>query len=108
MRWHNRRALAITLVAAGVILLAWLGFVSQRASSVDHARGVLIDVQILDIGHARSFILRSSDGREHTFEVDPSMDMTPGHMREHMAFGEPVTVTYRRDGTRLIATQVTD
>ncbi len=72
------------------------------------ARGVLVDVQILDIGHARSFTLRSSDGRERNFEVDPSVDMTPGHMREHMAFGEPVSVTYRRDGTRLIATQVAD
>jgi len=40
--------------------------------------------------------------------VDPSVDMTPGHMREHMAFGQPVTVSYRRDGSKLVATQVTD
>jgi hypothetical protein len=75
---------------------------------VERARGVIVDVQILDIGHARSFTLRSSDWRERTFAVDPSVDMTPGHMREHMAFGEPVTVAYRRAGDQLIATQVTD
>jgi len=34
--------------------------------------------------------------------------MTPGHMRQHMALGDPVTITYRAEGATLIALSATD
>ncbi len=71
-------------------------------------RGLITGVETRDIGHAQSMTVHGTDGRDWQFDVDPSVDMTPGHMREHMAFGQPVTVHYRRDGSRLVATQVTD
>ena len=34
--------------------------------------------------------------------------MTPGHMRQHMALGDPVLVTYRDDNGKLVALSATD
>jgi hypothetical protein len=34
--------------------------------------------------------------------------MSPGHMRQHMALADPVTVTFREEGGRLIAVSATD
>ena len=65
-------------------------------------------VQARDIGHAEAIAVRSADGREWRFRVADSVDMTPGHLREHATFGQPVTVYYRQEGAELVATRVTD
>jgi hypothetical protein len=52
--------------------------------------------------------VHGTDGRDYHFDVADSVDMTPGHLREHMTFAIPVTVYYRREGNRLVAVQVTD
>ena len=60
------------------------------------------------------FNLRTDDGRELTFVVAPEFNqgathaMTPGHMRQHMALAEPVTVTYRDENGTLTALSATD
>ena len=60
------------------------------------------------------FTLRTDDGQELSFSPAPNFNqgvehqMTPGHMREHMALGVPVTVTYREEGGKLIALSATD
>lgn len=58
-------------------------------------RGTVTRVDARDIGHASVIAIRTSDGKEWQFAVDDAVDMTPGHLREHMMFGEPVTVTAR-------------
>lgn len=90
----------LLLVAASVYLL--------RPGAPPSARGQIVGVESLDIGHARSLTLRTNDGRQLVFLVDASVDMTPGHMREHMTLGQPVTVDYRRAGGDLVATRLTD
>ena len=107
-RWSGRRYVALIPIVLGVVLLAWLGVSYAGTAGQGSVRGAIVDVQTRDIGHAQSLTVRATDGRDWQFDVDPSVDMTPGHMREHMAFGEPVTVTYRRAGDQLVATQVTD
>ncbi|MBV9173628.1 MAG: hypothetical protein JOZ81_26490 [Chloroflexi bacterium] len=60
------------------------------------------------------FTLRTDDGQELSFSPAPNFNqgvehqMTPGLMREHMALGVPVTVTYREEGGKLIALSATD
>ena len=68
-------------------------------------------VDARDIGHASVIAVRTSEGQEWQFAVDDAVDMTPGHLREHMMFGELVTVTARpaAKGTELpIAVIITD
>jgi hypothetical protein len=107
-RWSGRRYVALVPILLGAVLLAWLGVSYARTAGQGSVRGAIVDVQTRDIGHAQSLTVRATDGRDWQFDVDPSVDMTPGHMREHMAFAQPVTVHYRRASDRLVATQVTD
>jgi len=77
-------------------------------------RGVLLDVVSPSIQQVDSFTLRTDDGRELSFHTAPDFNrgvahvMTPGHMRQHMALADPVVVTYREDGDKLIALSATD
>jgi hypothetical protein len=96
---------------SGVALLAALGVGLLRASGPpgeQRVRGPVTAVEARDIGHAASLAVRGADGREWRFQVDEAVDMTPGHLREHMTFGEPVTVYYRRESDALVAVRVTD
>jgi hypothetical protein len=79
-------------------------------------RGVLLDVESPNIQKVDSFTLRTDDGQELHFTTAPNFNqgiahlMTPGHMRQHMALGDPVEVTYRDDGSSgsLVAVSATD
>jgi hypothetical protein len=42
------------------------------------------------------------------FNAGAAHVMTPGHMRQHMALCDPVTITYRAEGSSLIALSATD
>lgn len=99
---------ALGLVVIGVTLLAILGVFAFNRARQPTARGLLTQVEARDIGHAAAITLSSNDGRQLHFQVDPAVDMTPGHMREHMTYGQPVTVYYRREGNALVAVNVTD
>jgi hypothetical protein len=86
---------------------------AQAPSQTVH--GVLIDVQSRSLQQLDSFTVRTDDGRELTFTPAPTFNqgqthaMTPGHMRQHMALADPVTVTYREeDQDRLVALSATD
>lgn len=75
--------LSLVAIAAGVSLLF-------RPPTV---RGHVIDVVAQDIGHAATVTIRDLDGVDHLLDVDGAVDMSPGHLREHMLYGEPVTAT---------------
>ena len=78
------------------------------------ASGVLLDVVSPGIQQVTSFTLRTDAGEEMKFVTAPDFNagathlMTPGHMRQHMALGNPVTVTYRVDNGQLVALSATD
>jgi hypothetical protein len=42
------------------------------------------------------------------FNAGATHVMSPGHMRQHMALGDPVIVTYRVDNGSLVALSATD
>ena len=78
------------------------------------ARGVLLDVVSPGIQQVDRFTLRTDDGQLMSFVAAPDFNagathaMTPGHMRQHMALGDPVLVTYREDNGTLDALSATD
>jgi len=75
---------------------------------------VLLDVEAPSIQQVTSFTLRTDDGQELHFTAAPNFNqgvahlMTPGHMRQHMALGDPVEVTYRQDNGQLVALSAID
>jgi hypothetical protein len=77
-------------------------------------RGVLLDVVSPGIQQVDRFTLRTDAGQLLSFVAGPDFNagathaMTPGHMRQHMALADPVTVTYRDDNGVLIALSATD
>jgi hypothetical protein len=105
-------------------LVAWAAFVLLAAgcsapaapsqAKTQMARGVLLDVVSPSIQQVDRFTLRTDDGQLLSFVAAPDFNagathvMTPGHMRQHMALADPVTVTYRDDNGTLVALSATD
>ena len=88
--------------------------VAAPAAPTQTVRGVLLDVESPGIQKVDSFTLRTDDGQELHFTTAPNFNegvahlMTPGHMRQHMALGDPVEVTYREDNGSLVALTAMD
>jgi hypothetical protein len=84
------------------------------APQTQTARGILLDVVSPGIQQVVSFTLRTDAGEEMKFVAAPDFNagaahlMTPGHMRQHMALADPVTVTYRAENGQLVALSATD
>jgi hypothetical protein len=80
-------------------LACWLLISCQQAPRPEVLRGLVTDLQPRDIARAEWVQVRAEDGRELRFQVADSVAFPPSHLREHMIFAEPVTVTYEiRDG----------
>lgn len=77
-------------------------------------KGVLLDVESPNIQKVDSFTLRTDDGQELQFTTAPNFNegvahlMTPGHMRQHMALGDPVEVSYTDNNGTLVALSAVD
>ena len=65
-------------------------------------------LRIRDIAHAASIQLQTSSGALLQLQVADSVQFPPSHLREHMLFAEPVTVTYEETATGPVATSITD
>jgi hypothetical protein len=84
------------------------------AAQTHTVRGVLLDVESPGIQKVDSFTLRTDDGQELQFSTTPDFNrgvahlMTPGHMRQHMALGDPVEVTYRDEDGAHVALSAVD
>ena len=102
------RLVALGIVAAGVVLLLWTGFVFASRAGEQRVRGVVTQVVARDIGHAETITLRADDGREYRFKVADDELKTPGHLREHMTYGSPLIVYYRQEGDTLLTVRMED
>ena len=75
---------------------------------------MLLSVESPSIQRVDRFTLRTDDGQELNFTAAPDFNagashaMSPGHMRQHMALAEVVTVTYREQNGALVALNATD
>jgi hypothetical protein len=78
------------------------------------AHGVLLSVESPSIQRVERFTMRTDDGQELNFTAAPDFNanashaMSPGHMRQHMALADAVTITYREQNGALIALNATD
>ena len=70
--------------------------------------GLVVDVQAASFLQIGSFTLRTNDGTLVEMTVEGDVGITQSHLREHMALGEPVTVTVRHADGLTIATRVED
>lgn len=84
------------------------------AAATRTVKGVLLDVESPNIQKVDSFTLRTDDGQELQFTTAPNFNegvahlMTPGHMRQHMALGDPVEVSYTDNNGTLVALSAVD
>lgn len=76
---------------------------------------MLLEVASPGLQKVDSFTIRTNDGQELHFSVADNFNqgvahqMTPGHMRQHMALADPIQVTYRVDGSgNLVALSAVD
>ena len=87
---------------------------SPSAPPASTLRGVLLQVAAPSLTQVDSFSVRDDAGQVWDFRAAADFNagathvMTPGHMRQHMALGDPVTITYRAEGATLIALSATD
>jgi hypothetical protein len=102
---------------AVAVSLAVLFFVLRAASSPpppQTVRGVVLDVQASSLLHAERITLRADDGRVWTFRVDPEVatngeePQSASHLRQHMAFGEPLLVRFRETESGPLALRIFD
>ncbi|MBI4199336.1 MAG: hypothetical protein HY535_02520 [Chloroflexi bacterium] len=71
--------------------------------------GLVIEVRGRDITQVAAFTLQEQgSGRRWAFEAQGPIGFTPSHLREHMLGGQPVTVWYRKEAGKLVATRVAD
>lgn len=104
------------LVLGALLALALLtgACASPAPAPTQQVHGVLVEVRNASLQQVGQFTLRTDDGQELAFTPAPDFNagaahmMTPGHMREHMALADPVTVTYREQNGQLIALSATD
>ena len=101
-------------MSAALASLALVIFVSallagcQSPPRSQVVRGVIPDLQARNPARADWIRLRTESGAELQIAVADSVLFSAGHLREHMIFGEPVTVTYEQRPEGPVATAIGD
>ncbi|MEW6223054.1 MAG: hypothetical protein AB1627_00345 [Chloroflexota bacterium] len=73
--------------------------------------GVLVHIDATGLSEVTGFTLRLDDGRSFEFLVgtlENGVEFPPGHLAEHLATSTPVRVSFRVDGTNLVAYRLED
>ena len=100
-----RRPAALLLAALA------LGSVAACESTLAQQVGIVYSVDSPALGQVDSFELLAPDGRILTFDTTDLRfrpEFPAAHLSEHQILGDPIEVTYRTDGDRLIVTQLDD
>jgi hypothetical protein len=92
----------------GLALLLLAVVACQGPALPERVRGVVVSVEAQSLARADSVTVRAADGREYRFRVHPAVSWTPGHLREHMALGEPIVVDFTREPDGLVAVRIDD
>jgi hypothetical protein len=89
-------------------MLLTVGLACNLAASPRTVRGVVLSVEATTPARATAITLRTDNGEEYRLQVDPAVNVTPSHLREHMALGEPVVVELTRGPDGLVAVRIDD
>lgn len=107
-----RAARVILAIALATATLAACFPGPQGIATEGEAVGLVTDVQGSNPAAVDRFTLRTDDGRLLTLRVDPARlsadSFAPAHLREHLASGARVLVSYEGQGDELVATSLTD
>ena len=98
--------LLIAVVAIGAVLITSLGRPPDRTET-----GVVVGIDAVSLTNVRGFTLRTPDGRTVSFRIgalENQAQFPPGHLTEHEATASPIRVTYRSEGTDLVAVRLED
>jgi hypothetical protein len=71
-------------------------------------RGLVVDMRAASFVQVAALTLRTERGDVVDMTVEGDAGITASHLREHMVLAEPVAVTVRYDGSRVIATRIDD
>ena len=84
--------------------------VAACAPTLDQATGIVLSVDSPAIGQVDGFELLADDERLtfDTSTLEFREAFPAAHIADHMRISEPIRVTYRRDGDRLVVTQLDD
>ena len=69
---------------------------------------MVVAVEAASLTDVASLNIRDEAGRLWAFKAEGFVGFSPSHLREHQAFGHPVTVRYRETADGLVAVSITD
>jgi hypothetical protein len=96
------------LIAVGALAIAIWSIVGQAPQT---ETGLVVAVDASGLTNVRGFSIRTSDGRTVVFKIgvlENGAQFPPGHLLEHAATGVRVVVTYRTEGSDLVAIRLDD
>lgn len=100
----SRRAALAGLLLAALAIVAGC----QRDTRPTTLQGLVVSVQAASFVQIGTFTLRTNDGELVEMTAEGDVGITAGHLREHMTLTDPVIVTVRYDGDRVVATRIED
>lgn len=98
----------LVIAAVALLIVVW-SMVTQAPRQTE--TGLVVAVNSSGLTDVRGFTLRTNDGRTVLFKIgvlENGAQFPPGHLLEHAATGVKVVVTYRQDGSDLVAIRLDD
>ena len=99
------KEIALAIVAAVALLLFAAACGGGRDKQVT---GLVLEAVGRNFNEIEVLRLRDDDGRVWEFSTDGPVGISAAHLRQHQVTGEKILVTYREEGGRLIAVDVSD
>jgi hypothetical protein len=93
------------------VALVALFIVVACEPTLQQETGVVLDIDSPALGRVDSFELLNADGERLTFDASTlefRAEFPASHLSEHRLLGDQIVVTYKKDGDRLVATQLDD
>lgn len=100
------------MTVGGLVLLVTAALVVACGPQPQTVAGFVVDVNSTSITQIDSFTIRTPEEAEIVFRVGQlELDggaFPAGHLREHMALGQPVAVAYREESGEKVAFRLVD
>jgi hypothetical protein len=80
-------------------------------ATLEQQTGIVVSVDSPSLGRVDSFELLTGTGERLTFDTSElpfRPEFPASHLAEHQVLGDPIEVTYRTEGDRLVVTQLDD
>jgi hypothetical protein len=107
------RRLPPRLRSGSLLAIAAVALVTLVACepTLQQETGIVVGVDSPALGRVDTFELLTTDGERVVFdssELAFRSEFPVSHLSEHQVLSDPITVTYKTDGDRLVVTQLDD